>query len=332
MSVIQRHEKPVGVATQCPGQDSRSEWAADGPVGDGRTADLPRPRPLGGAEGRSPLGAGPASQTDAHRPGRGQGPEQQLWTRRTHGGAVGTAGHFLARLPHALLDGSLGFGDVQCRFLLPSNAAHVGHSGLRDTRARPGNAKGQDQDTGGHLSPPDAWSPLSPPRDAGSPLSPPGRWEPPSPPPGPCAVSGSPFGACVGLLGRGAVMAPSLGARSRARVPPSTVAGPCARVSASFAGVRGGLRAGDRALPGGPAPFTVCPCVLSSRESNWPAARPACPNEPISPSRRLCARRSFAAAANYGPQITRRPRPLCTHSGRRGFVPMVPSKVQRGFS
>lgn len=135
----------------------------------------------GGVGGRSPLGAGPASQTDAHRPGRGRGPEQQLWTRRTHGGAVGTAGHFLARLPHALLDGSLGFGDVQCRFLLPSNAAHVGHSGLRDTRARPGNAKGQDQDTGGHLSPPDAWSPLSPPgtlgapcphRDAGSPRPP----------------------------------------------------------------------------------------------------------------------------------------------------------------
>lgn len=175
-------------------------------------------------------------------------------------------------------------------------------------------------------------APCPPRRDAGSPLSPPGRWEPPSPPPGPCAVSGSPFGARVGLLGRGAVTAPSLGARSRARVPPSAVAGPCARVSASFAGVRGGLRAGDRALPGGPAPFTVCPCVLSSRESNWPAARPACPNEPISPSRRLCARRSFAAAANYGPQITRRPRPLCTHSGRRGFVPMVPSKVQRGFS
>lgn len=126
----------------------------------------------GGVGGRSPLGAGPASQTVAHRPGRGRGPEQQLWTQRTHGGALGTAGHFLARLPHALLDGSLGFGDVQCRFLLPSNAAHVGHSGLRDTRARPGNAKGQDQDTGGHLSPP----------DAGSPLSPPGRWEPPVPP------------------------------------------------------------------------------------------------------------------------------------------------------
>lgn len=177
----------------------------------------------GGGGGRSPLGAGPASQTDAHRPGRGRGPEQQLWTRRTHGGAVGTAGHFLARLPHALLDGSLGFGDVQCRFLLPSNAAHVGHSGLRDTRARPGNAKGQDQDTGGHLSPPDAWSPLSPLRDAGSPLSPPGRLEPPVPTgmlgaPCPHRDAGSPRPPRLGLVpSRGLPSAPVWASSAAAR-------------------------------------------------------------------------------------------------------------------
>lgn len=84
---------------------------------------------------------------------------------------------------------------------------------------------------------------------------------------------------------------------------------------------------------GGTVLFTVSPCVLSSLGSNWPSALPACPNEPSPPPRRLCAwRAALPATANYGPQITRRPRPLCTHSGRRCFVPIVPSKVQRGFS